>query len=475
MSGLGVSSGGMSGVRATLLLLLLSTPAAAQPLTQTEREAIDKAAQAALDATGAPSASISVVRGGQIIYDQAYGADGRITPRTAAVPSMRFGIGSISKQFTATAILLLEEERKLSLDDKVAKWYPQLTRAGNISVRQLLSMTAGYQDYWPQDYVFPDMLNPVTPPAIMQRWAGKALDFDPGTKWQYSNTNYVIAAAIVERVAGTSFIDFRRQRIFTPLKMTSAADLNTNALETTDAQPLLRNALGPLRVAPKEAPGWLFGAGQLAMTAHDLSLWNIAVMNRAVLRPSSYTTQQTEVRLSTGAATGYGLGVTVSVQGGRRRIAHGGAVSGYTSTSVIYPDDRASIVVFTNIYPGGSGAADRIASQIANVILPAAATAGNDSRDVARRIYDGLTKGIIDRALFTPAANAYFTQEVLADYAGSLAPLGAPAEFAPAGESQRGGMTIRIYRIRAGSVLMSLTMMTLPDGRIDQYIVSRAG
>ena len=218
-SGYAVFSGGkkkeirrISNVRvwATLLLLLLSTPAAAQPLTQTEREAIDKAAQAALDATGAPSASISVVRGGQIVYDHAYGADGRITPRTPPCRPCVSASGR-SASTTATAILLLEEERKLSLDDKVAK-YPQLTRAGNISVRQLLSMTAGYQDYWPQDYVFPDMLNPVTPPAIMQRWAGKALDFDPGTKWQYSNTNYVIAAAIVERVAGTSFMDFLRQR-----------------------------------------------------------------------------------------------------------------------------------------------------------------------------------------------------------------------------------------------------------------------
>src|SRR5687768_8432598 len=89
MSGLGVSSGGMSGVRATLLLLLLSTPAAAQPLTQTEREAIDKAAQAALDGTGAPSASISVVRGGQIIYDQAYGAGRRSLRRRGAVPVLR--------------------------------------------------------------------------------------------------------------------------------------------------------------------------------------------------------------------------------------------------------------------------------------------------------------------------------------------------------------------------------------------------
>jgi D-alanyl-D-alanine carboxypeptidase len=459
---------------ANVVFVLLCTSSAAQPLTPVERAAIDKSAQAVLDATSAPSASIAVVRGGEIVYEQAYGA-GRIDPRTRATPSMRHAIGSVSKQFTATAILLLEEQGKLSLDDNVATWFPQLTRARDISVRQLLSMTSGYQDYWPQDYVFPDMLRPTTPQMIMQRWAGKPLDFEPGTKWQYSNTNYVIAAAIVERVAGTSFMEFVRQRIFTPLEMTSVVDMDAGPLGSTDAQPLLRNALGPLRPAPKEGRGWLFGAGQLAMTAHDLAVWNIAVINRAVLRPASYKRQQTDVLLAAGNATGYGLGVNISAPGGRRRIAHGGAVSGYTTSNVIFPDDRAAIVVFTNIYPGAAGAPGRIAEQIANIIFTPAASAGNDASDLARRIYDGLTKGTIDRALFTPAANAYFTQEVLSDYASSLAPLGAPTEFAPTGESLRGGLTIRSYRIRAGGVIMSLTTMTLPDGRIDQYIISRAG
>ena len=98
----------------------------------------------------------------------------RTDPKTPATPAMRYAIGSVSKQFTATALLLLAEEGKLSLDDKVATWFPQLTRAGDISVRQLLSMTSGYQDYWPQDYVFSDMQRPATPQTIVQRWAGKA-------------------------------------------------------------------------------------------------------------------------------------------------------------------------------------------------------------------------------------------------------------------------------------------------------------
>lgn len=458
--------------RATgVFALFLSVTAGAQQLTQAERDQVDRDALAVLQATGAPSASIAVVRGNEIVYERAYG-NGRIDPNTPASPSMRYAIGSVSKQFTAAAVLLLEQDGQLSLNDKVGRWFPQLTRANEISVRQLLSMTSGYQDYWPQDYVFPDMRKPAAAQAIMQRWAAKPLDFEPGTKWQYSNTNYVIAAAIVERVSGMPVMQFLRTRIFTPLKMTSVADFNEGPLSAADAAAYLRNGLGPLRPAPKEAAGWLFGAGQLAMTAHDLALWDLSVIKGTILRPESYRSQQADVLLQAGNATGYGLGVTVSVQGGRRRISHGGAVSGYTTSNHIYPDDRAAIVVFTNIYPGAVDAPGRIADRIASVIFPRTESPG-DARELARRIYDGLTKGTIDRTLLTPAANDYFSQEVLADYAASFANLGAPTDFVASGESVRGGLTIRSYRIRAGKVLMGLTIMTQPDGRIDQYIIER--
>jgi D-alanyl-D-alanine carboxypeptidase len=456
------------------LVGLFSTPSAAQQLTAVERSRVDSAALAVLTATGAPSASIAVVRGGEIAYERAYG-DGRANPKTPAAPTMRYAIGSVSKQFTATAVLLLEEEGKLSLDDKVAKWFPQLTDANAVSVRQLLSMTSGYQDYWPQDYVFPDMQRPATAQAIMQRWAAKALDFAPGTRWQYSNTNYVIAAAIVERVTGTPLIDVLRRRIFGPLKMTSVADFDAGPLGAGDAGAYLRHALGPIRPAPKEGTGWLFGAAQLAMTAHDLALWDLAIINQSILRPASYRTQQADMLLAAGNATGYGLGVEIDAPGGRRRISHGGAVSGYTTSNTVYPDDRAAIVVFTNIYPGAAGAPGQIAERIAGIVFAPADSGAAAATASARRIYDGLAKGTIDRALFTPAANAYFTQEALSDYAASLAPLGSPTEFSANRQSQRGGMTIRSYRIRAGGVVMQLTVMTLPDGKIDQFIVERAG
>ena len=162
---------------------------------------VDSIARQVLQATGAPSASVAVVQDGRLVYAQAYGS-AQLEPPVAARAEMRYSIGSISKQFTATAVLMLAEDGKLSLDDKVARYLPQLTRAGDVTIRQLLSHTSGYRDYWPQDYVPPFMLQPVTAERILDQWARKPLDFEPGAQWQYSNTGYVIAGLIVVFLLG---------------------------------------------------------------------------------------------------------------------------------------------------------------------------------------------------------------------------------------------------------------------------------
>lgn len=452
-----------------LVLALLAVPVLpAQQLTPAERARIDSAARQVLEATGAPSASIAVVRGGELVYAQAYG-EGRIG--RPATPEMRYAIGSVSKQFTATAILLLAEEGKLSLDDKVARWFPRLTRADEITIRHLLSMTSGYQDYWPHDYVFTAMRSPATAESIMQRWAGQPLDFNPGDAWQYSNTNYVIAGAIVERVSGMPFMEFLRRRILEPLHLTTVADFNAGPLGPDDAGPYLRHALGPLREAPKEATGWLFGAGQLAMTARDLATWDLSIINQTVLKPASYRALTTAVSLNNGTGTGYGLGINAGMAGGRRRLSHGGAVSGYTTTNLVYPDDRAAVVVFTNIYPGGGGASSQIASRVASIIFAPADTVNRAATDLARRVYLDLARGRIDRSLLTANASDFFTPQVLEDYANSLKPLGDSVELSGGGSVLRGGLVIRGYQVRAGGKTLNLTMMTKPDGKIEEYVL----
>src|SRR5712692_8403286 len=274
------------------------------------QQQIDKLATDTLARTGVPSASIAIVKDGQVVYTKAYG-DGRLEPRTPATAEMRYSIGSISKQFTATAILLLQEQGKLSLDDKVARFIPDLTRANEVTIRQLLSHTSGYQDYWPQDYVMPMMLEPVTAQKILDQWARKPLDFEPGTKWQYSNTNYVIAGVIVEKASGMPLLRFLGEKVFTPLEMKSVTNIDQEKLGESDPLGYLRYALGPLRPAPKEGKGWLFAAGELAMTAQDLARWDISIIDQKILKPTSYRELGTEVLLKNGLGTQYGLGIDV--------------------------------------------------------------------------------------------------------------------------------------------------------------------
>ena len=164
-----------------------------------------------------PAASIAIVRDGKIVYTKAYGMQ---RPNQPARTDARYAIASVSKQFTAAAILILADQGRLSLDDKVAKYLLDLTCAGDVTIRQLLTRTAGYRDWWPQDYVFDDMTRPITPAAILDRWARAPLDFEPGTRFQYSNTGYVAAGLIVQRVSGHPLFAFLREHVFARLGMT---------------------------------------------------------------------------------------------------------------------------------------------------------------------------------------------------------------------------------------------------------------
>jgi D-alanyl-D-alanine carboxypeptidase len=177
-----------------LFLAAFCLPADAQlKLAVDLQQKIDQVAVDELAKTQEPRASIAVVKGGQIAYLHAYGS-ARLDPSTPARPEMRYSIGSISKQFTVTAILLLQEQGNLSIDDKVGKFVPGLTQGNKVTIRQLLSHTSGYQDFYAPDYLLPIMLQPTTALKTVDLWARKPLDFEPGTKWQYSNTQMKLQA-----------------------------------------------------------------------------------------------------------------------------------------------------------------------------------------------------------------------------------------------------------------------------------------
>lgn len=458
-------------------LAVAASPAAAQQITADESAKIDRIVTDSLAATGVPSASVAIVRGGEIVFARAYGKQSDSIPVARA--DLPYQIASISKQFTAAALLLLQADGKLSLDDKVAKYLPDVTDADKISIRQLLSHTSGLQDYWPQDYSFGAMAKPVTPQGIVDRWAKKPLDFAPGTQWQYSNTGYVVAGMIVEKVAGEPLLAFLQKRVFKPLDMKAMdQDLAIGPGYPTAYQ---RFALGPVRPEKPAAHGWLFAAGELAMSAGDLAKWDIARINRTVLSPADWTAQETPVHLTDGKDTGYGLGVSVGTRNGRRYVEHSGEAVGFLSENIVYPDDKAAVVVFVNA--DFSNAFTTIAGKISDLVLPPTGNAGSAADEAAktaqaRAVFDAMRAGTLDTRLMTEDWNYYFTPVAAADYKASLSKLGDPKSFeAMRGPRLRGGFVNRNYRVTyANGQVLNVVTYAEPgaQGHYEQFLVMPA-
>lgn len=455
-----------------LVGLLLAAPSlAAEPppapqLTAAERAEVDQIVQKALRDTHVASASIAIVKDDQLVYAKAYG-QAQLKPALKATPAMRYAIGSISKQFTATALLLLAQDGKLSLDDHVSRFLPDVPHGAEVTLRQLLSHTSGYRDFWPQDYVMKPMQQAVDPKALVQEWAGKPLDFAPGTRWEYSNTNYVIAGLVAEKVSGVPLFQFLSQRVFAPLGIKTAFDVDQHPLPPGNPKGYMHHALGPERLAPPEGKGWMAGAGELAMTAEDLARWDRSLIEGSVLKPASYQALETEVLLANGRGTNYGLGVDVGAFDNHREISHTGEVAGFTALNAVFPDDRAAVVVLNN-----NDAADstnqQIAKKLYRMVLEGSAP---EVTAQAKKIFLGLQRGKIDRSLFTENANGYFDAQALQDFRQSLSPLGAPKTFTQERKGDRGGMVYRKYKVTLAKKTLAVTTYALPDGKLEQYLV----
>jgi CubicO group peptidase (beta-lactamase class C family) len=279
---------------------------------------------------------------------------------------------------------------------------------------------------------------------------------------------------IVEKVSGEPLLTFLNQRIFGPLGMHPLDQDDTN----TPAFPAgyHRLALGPVRVAPPAARGWLYAAGELSMTAGDLAKWDIARMNRALIPARDWEEQETPVLRTDGRTNGYGLGVYNIYQRERHVINHGGEAVGFLTQNTVYPDTKDAIIVFTNA--DFSGAHNTLTSGIEKIVLdsPEPALSGESDRlaDV-RAIYDELVSGTLDRSKFTQNLNYYFDATTLGDYRSSLAPLGAPTSITMnAPPRLRGGFVNRNYTIHyAGG--KDLALITYADagatGRWEQFMI----
>ncbi len=437
---------------------------------ETEKEIDALVVKALADGT-TPSVSIAIVKDGKLAFAKAYG-DARTASKMAASAEMRYKIASNSKQITAAAILLLAEEHKLSLDDRVARFFPKLTRAKDISVRQLLSHTSGYQDYYAVDYLQPSMQRDMTPDGILALYAQKPLDFEPGTRWQYSNTNYVLLGRIVEKVSGQTLSGFLRTRIFNKLAMHSAIDVDVQAMSAGDPAGHTRYALGPVREVGGEGKGWMWAAGELAMSASDLAKWDISLMDGTILKPASLKALSTAALLNDGNSTRYALGLDVSqMANGHRRWGHTGGASGFVSSNRTYPDDRMAITVLTN----GEGDAYRTVTQDLEKLLFAAAAdpQAASSLERTRQLFVGLQKGEFERSSVTEDLSGFFSAAVLADFSSSLGSLGEVTNIVQNNKQDRGGMAHRSFTVTTTSKKkLDVVVYVKPDGRFDQYLVS---
>jgi CubicO group peptidase (beta-lactamase class C family) len=460
-------------LQATALLLatlpaLLAANAQLSPATVAT---LESSVRAALAQTGTPSAQIGIVMDGVVVYTGAFGL-AQTSPAIASTPDMPYRVGSVSKQFTAAAVMVLVERGKLRLDDPVSTWFPEFGHAHEITLRMLLNQVSGYSDDYTEDYLTPEMAAPIDPYALIEEWTAKPLDFPPGTRWQYSNTNYGLAGLIVQKVAGEPFFQFLRTNILLPAGLTHAIDLDGPAVPALPVG-YIRNGFGPMRPAIQEGKGTVFGAGELAMPIADLARWNTVVLHRQVLKPTSWQTMQSEFQLPNGHGSGYGMGFFLRARGGRRVIDHSGEVNGFVTLNALYPDDGVAISILTNAETSTGPLVKAVESAVFAPQAKASIAPDPATEATVKAVIAQLQQGRLDRSLIAPNLNFYFTDQVIADYKTSLAPLGPIRSIEPLTHSERGGMTGIVYKVQGTGDPIGVFVYVMKDGKLDQFLLEK--
>jgi CubicO group peptidase (beta-lactamase class C family) len=303
--------------------------------------------------------SVLVVKDGKTLIDQGYGS-ADLEWNIPNTPTTKFRLGSITKQFTATSVLLLQERGKLNIDDPISKYLPDAPAAwSKITIYNVLTHTSGI----PSFTGFPDYRstewNDTNPTELVLRFRDKPLDFEPGTKFSYSNSGYVLLGYLIEKVSGQTYADFLQQNIFTPLNMKDTGIDSNAAILPQRAQGYRRSPRGI------EHDGYIsmtipFSAGALYSTTGDLLKWEQALFGGKVLNPESLA------RMTTPFKSDYGLGLFIRTADGHKVITHGGGIEGFNTSLNYYPDDKLTVIVLGNLT---GGAPDQVANYIGKVAL----------------------------------------------------------------------------------------------------------
>jgi D-alanyl-D-alanine carboxypeptidase len=353
-----------AATRALLVLFLIpgQIPAAAtraravrSPSAPSAPEALVTAAHQAAGAAlkaGVPAVQIAASRGGQIIYAEAFGMADQESA-TAATARSAMQIGSVTKQFTAAAILRLAERGALTLDDRIEKFVPDFNpRGAKITLRHLLNHTSGLRRNWYAPTAAVDLSVPVTRAEVIKGINEQPFDFAPGQKWSYSNAGYMLLGYAIESITGRPFADFFRDEFALPLGLIDTGVCGTFNLPLPDGYGLFTTSKGPLWARLHAwQPSTVLSAGSLCSTASDLTRWSHMLASGGVVLPDSYAAMTTPVPPEIHAAVPYGLGVVAQNVLGHPAVWHDGAVEGFHSYLVYFADQDLAIAVLTNAYP----------------------------------------------------------------------------------------------------------------------------
>ncbi len=464
---------------ALLALLSVAGNARAQSSPLVER-IVDSLVDDAMLRQRLVGVSVALMRGGRMELAKTYGS-ASLQPRLAVDTGTRFSIGSVTKEFVAALALLMQEEGRINVHDTLSKWYPKLTRSREITLIDLINHVSGYRDYYPLDYVDREMSTPTTAEHIMAKYAMMPLDFDPGTRWSYSNTGYTILGAVLERVGGKPLGALLEEKIFRPLGMRQTLYEPTNPPRA--AKGYVSWALGDMEIAELEGRGWIGAPGGIWSTASDIARWDLALMRPGFLTPASRHILFGERILRDGVPTGYAGGLSVSESGGRTVYSHGGATSGFSATNVFIPADTAAVVILSNTDQNVSpGALSRLVS-LPRANAPAAAARrsqeamkpptprGLAALAASAAFFGELQRGRVDRSKLSDDYKAFLTPARLVAAAKTLAPLGDVTNAELLGVNERGGMQVATVRLTVGGRAVTTLMYRRPDGVMEQYLL----
>ncbi len=391
-------------VTSASLVLLCVAPCAAQPALSAR---IDRYIKAEMRRQQIPGVSLAVVRNGKIALLRSYGLS-NVEHQVPVKPETVFQSGSIGKQFTATAIMILVEEAKLSLDDKISKYFREAPESWkNITVRHLLTHTSGMGDY-PPDF---DLRRDLTEEEYLAAIKSVPLAYPTGAKWDYSNLGYVTLGILIRKITGKFYGDFLAERIFQPLGMTTARVISEPDIVPNRAAGY-RLEKGELKNQEWVSPSTNTTAdGSLYFTILDLAKWDAALYTDKLLKQSSLAQMWTPVKLDSGKPKAYGFGWHTDEIHNRRVVYHGGAWQGFKSFIVRFPGDKLSLIFFANSWETKDFKLARglVAIFYPEFALPAVQPIVDREPQLTglvRKVLLQFAQGTSDPGLFTPEARA---------------------------------------------------------------------